>query len=150
MSASNSFNAKSTLKVGDKTYSIYKLSALGAHVAKLPVSIRVLLENQIRLEDGRLVTADNVKAVAGWKPKGFPDTEIPFIPSRVLLQDFTGVPVVVDLAAMRDAAVKLGADPKKINPLFPVDLVIDHSVQVDFFGTDDALEKNAALATESN
>jgi aconitate hydratase len=150
MPVANSFNAKSALQAGGKTFSIYKLSALGPDVARLPASIRVLLENQLRLEDGRLVTADNVRAVAGWKPKGFPDTEIPFIPSRVLLQDFTGVPVVVDLAAMRDAAVKLGADPKKINPLFPVDLVIDHSVQVDFFGTPDALEKNAALEYERN
>jgi aconitate hydratase len=138
------------LTVGGKTYDFYKLSALGDRVGKLPASIRILLENQLRLEDGRLVTKENVQGVLGWRPKGLPDTEIPFIPSRVLLQDFTGVPVVVDLAAMRDAAKALGADPKKINPLFPVDLVIDHSVQVDFFGSPDAAEKNAEREYERN
>ncbi len=150
----NSFNAKAELKAGGKTLSCYRLEALEkaglASMSRLPASIRVLLENLLRQEDGRLVTADNVRAAAAWKPRGLPDTEIPFIPSRVLLQDFTGVPVVVDLAAMRDAAKKLGADPRKINPLLPVDLVIDHSVQVDAFGTPDAFQKNADLEYRRN
>jgi aconitate hydratase len=154
MKNTNTFSAKAALQIDGKTYSIYRLDALEkaglVRLAKLPVSIRILLENQLRQEDGRLITAENVKAVAEWQPRGFPDTEIPFIPSRVLLQDFTGVPLVVDLAAMRDAAQALGEDPQKINPLFPVDLVIDHSVQVDFFGSPNASQKNAQLEYERN
>ena len=150
MSPHDSFNSRSTLTVGGQSLAYYKLSALGDAVAGLPVSIRILMENLLRHEDGRLVTAENVTSVAAWKPRGLGDVEIPFIPSRVLLQDFTGVPLLVDLASMRDAAKKFGADPNKINPLFPVDLVIDHSVQVDFFGTPDAAEKNADLEYTRN
>src|ERR1041385_975752 len=115
----NSFDAKTSLNVGDRTYALFSLSRLektGVAVSRLPFSIRILLENLLRQEDGRLVTSDDVKALARWTPKNLPDREIPFIPARVLLQDFTGVPVVVDMAAMRDAAKKLGADPKRINP----------------------------------
>ena len=150
MSPHDSFKSRSALTVGGKSPAYYKLSALGDDVAKLPVSIRILLENLLRHEDGRLVTAENIKAAAAWKPRGLGDVETPFIPSRVLLQDFTGVPLLVDLASMRDAAKKWGADPKKINPLFPVDLVIDHSVQTDFFGAPDAAEKNAGLEYRRN
>jgi aconitate hydratase len=145
----NSFNARSTLKAGPSPLTYWSLPKLGAS-DKLPYSIRVLLENLLRMEDGRLVNAEDVKALAGWKPAGLPDREIPFIPARVLLQDFTGVPVVVDMAAMRDAAKKLGADPRRINPLFPVDLVIDHSVQVDAFGGPSAFQENADLEYQRN
>ena len=117
---------------------------------KLPYSIRVLLEDLLRMEEGRLVTKEDVEALARWTPTNLPEKEIPFIASRVLLQDFTGVPVVVDLAAMRDAAKSFGVDPQRINPLFPVDLVIDHSVQVDLFGSPDAFQKNAEIEYARN
>ncbi|MBI4396434.1 MAG: aconitate hydratase AcnA, partial [Elusimicrobia bacterium] len=150
----NSFGAKSRLTAGQNTYTFFRLPALEeaglVSLSRLPYSIRILLENLLRQEDGRLVQTDDVKTIAQWKPKGLPDREIPFIPARVLLQDFTGVPVVVDMAAMRDAAKTLGADPKRINPLFPVDLVIDHSVQVDVFGTSDAFLQNAELEYARN
>src|SRR5262249_57045857 len=107
----------------------------GHDVARLPFSLKILLENLVRHEDGVTVTAEDIKALASWDPKAEPDTEIAFRPSRVLLQDFTGVPAIVDLAAMRDAMQRLGGDPRKINPLQPVELVIDHSVQVDEAGT---------------
>jgi len=123
---------------------------LGLVLEKLPFSIRVLLENLLRMEDGRLVTEENIKALARWTSKNLPEVEIPFIASRVLLQDFTGVPVVVDLAALRDAATAFGQNPQQINPLFPADLVIDHSVQVDAFGAPDAFEKNITLEYERN
>jgi aconitate hydratase len=151
---SDSFKSRDTLTTGGKRLAFYRLSvlekALGVRIDRLPFSIRVLLENLLRQEDGRLVRKQDVETLARWKPKDLPEIEIPFIPARVLLQDFTGVPVVVDLAAMRDAAKTLGADPKKINPLFPVDLVIDHSVQVDFFGTPGAFQKNADLEYRRN
>ncbi len=150
-SSLNSFNARRPLEAGLHFFSLADLGrTLQRDLSRLPFSIRVLLENLLRLEDGRLVTADDVRALAAWTPDRLPEKEIPFIPARVLLQDFTGVPVVVDMAALRDAARAFGRDPKRINPLFPVDLVIDHSVQVDAFGSTDAFAKNAALEYERN
>jgi len=149
----NSFNSKSTLKVGSKEYEIYRLDALdkqGISTKHLPFSLRILLENLLRTEDGRNVTQEEVRAVASWTSKSKPEKEIAFTPSRVLLQDFTGVPCVVDLAAMRDAMQTLGGDPALINPLQPVELVIDHSVQVDEFGTPNAFDINAALEFQRN
>src|SRR6516165_2784791 len=129
----NSFGSRSTLRVGSKQFEIYRLSAVEAHgcsVRHLPYSLRILLENLLRREDGKEVKAEDVRALTAWNRKSVPTEEIAFMPSRVLLQDFTGVPVVVDLAAMRDAMKALGGDAKKINPLQPAELVIDHSVQV--------------------
>ncbi|MFZ1138583.1 MAG: aconitate hydratase AcnA [Candidatus Sulfotelmatobacter sp.] len=149
----NSFNSRSTLKVGNKEYEIYRLDALdkqGVSTKYLPFSLRILLENQLRTEDGRNVTKEEVRALASWNSKSKPDKEIAFTPSRVLLQDFTGVPCVVDLAAMRDAMQTLGGDPALINPLQPVELVIDHSVQVDEFGTPNAFDMNALLEFQRN
>src|ERR1700758_9344 len=134
----NSFKSRSVIKVAGKEYEIYRLGALdeqGISTRHLPYSLRILLENLLRTEDGRNVTQEEVRALAGWNSKSKPEKEIAFTPSRVLLQDFTGVPAVVDLAAMRDAMKRLGGDPSLINPLQPVELVIDHSVQVDEFGT---------------
>ena len=149
----NSFNSRSTLKVGKKEYEIYRLDALdkqGISTKHLPFSLRILLENLLRTEDGRNVTKEEVHALARWNSKSKPDKEIAFTPSRVLLQDFTGVPCVVDLAAMRDAMQTLGGDPALINPLQPVELVIDHSVQVDEFGTPSAFDANALLEFQRN
>ena len=149
----NSFNSRSTLKVGNKEYEIYRLDALDKHgisTTHLPFSLRILLENLLRTEDGRNVTKEEIRALASWNSKSKPDKEIAFTPSRVLLQDFTGVPCVVDLAAMRDAMQTLGGDPALINPLQPVELVIDHSVQVDEFGTSNAFELNALLEFQRN
>jgi aconitate hydratase len=149
----NSFNSRSSLKVGKKEYEIYHLGALekqGISTKHLPFSLRILLENLLRTEDGRNVTKEEVRALANWNSKSTPDKEIAFTPSRVLLQDFTGVPCVVDLAAMRDAMKQLGGDPSLINPLQPVELVIDHSVQVDEFGTTNALDMNALLEFQRN
>jgi aconitate hydratase len=149
----NSFNSKSTLKVGTKEYEIYRLDALDQQsisTKHLPFSLRILLENLLRTEDGRNVTKEEVRALANWNSKSKPEKEIAFTPSRVLLQDFTGVPCVVDLAAMRDAMQTLGGDPTLINPLQPVELVIDHSVQVDEFGTSNAFDMNALLEFQRN
>jgi len=149
----NSFNSRSSLKVGSKEYEIYRLDALdnaGISTKHLPFSLRILLENLLRTEDGRNVSKEEVRALAKWNSKSKPDKEIAFTPSRVLLQDFTGVPCVVDLAAMRDAMKQLGGDPTLINPLQPVELVIDHSVQVDEFGTANALDMNALLEFQRN
>jgi aconitate hydratase len=149
----NSFNSRSTLKVGNKEYEIYRLDALdqqGISTKHLPYSLRILLENLLRTEDGRNVTKQEVRALAAWNKNSKPDKEIAFTPSRVLLQDFTGVPCVVDLAAMRDAMQQLGGDPALINPLQPVELVIDHSVQVDEFGTAGAFDVNALLEFQRN
>ena len=149
----NSFNAVDTLRVGDRTYTYYRLDALenaGLAISRLPYSLKILLENLLRFEDGRSVTKGDIEALARWNPHAASEKEIAFRPARVLLQDFTGVPCVVDLAAMRDAMSKMGGDPKKINPLQPVELVIDHSVQIDYFGSDDALQKNADLEFERN
>src|SRR6201997_2902402 len=144
----NSFNSRSVLKVLGREYSIYRLDALdkqGISTRHLPYSLRILLENLLRTEDGHNVTQEEVRALAAWNSKSKPDKEIAFTPSRVLLQDFTGVPAVVDLAAMRDAMKRLGGDPKLINPLQPAELVIDHSVQVDEFGSPQAFGLNAEL-----
>ena len=144
----NSFNSRSVLKVLGREYSIYRLDALdeqGISTRHLPYSLRILLENLLRTEDGHNVTKQEVRALAAWSSKSKPDKEIAFTPSRVLLQDFTGVPAVVDLAAMRDAMKRLGGDPKLINPLQPAELVIDHSVQVDEFGSPKAFGLNAEL-----
>jgi aconitate hydratase len=152
----NSFGTLGTLQVGSKSYEIYSLAALEragvGHPSKLPFSLKVLLENLLRQEDGRFVHAEDIRALAGWKPAtaGDAEREISFLPARVLLQDFTGVPAVVDLAAMRDAMRTLGGDPKKINPLFPAELVIDHSVQVDLFGAANAFAANADLEMKRN
>ena len=137
MPQSNSFGAASTLKVGGSEYKYYALEALekrGARISRIPYSIKILLENLLRTENGATVKPSDIDYVAAWKI-GAPAQEINFSPARVLLQDFTGVPCVVDLAAMRDALRDMGADPKRANPLIPADLVIDHSVQVDEFGT---------------
>jgi len=149
---SDSFSARGNLDVGGKSYEMYRLSALESDykVSRLPYSMKVLLENLLRNENGKDVTADDIKAVAQWDPKIEPDQEIAFTPARVILQDFTGVPCVVDLAAMRDAMSKLGGDPSKINPQVPVELVIDHSVMVDKAGTDDALDLNAKIEFNRN
>jgi aconitate hydratase len=149
---SDSFGARSTLEVGGKEYEIFRLDALQDKfdVARLPYSLKVLLENALRLEDGDAVTAENVEAIASWDAKAEPSVEIPFQPARVLMQDFTGVPAIVDLAAMRDAMEELGSDPAKINPLVPVDLIIDHSVQVDAFGNPRAFDINADRDYERN
>jgi aconitate hydratase len=149
----NSFNSRSTLKVGDKEYEIYRLEALdqqGISTKHLPYSLRILLENLLRTEDGRNVKKEDIRSMASWNRNSKPDKEIAFTPSRVLLQDFTGVPCVVDLAAMRDAMQQLGGDPALINPLQPVELVIDHSVQVDEFGTSNAFDVNALLEFQRN
>lgn len=145
-------NKTDILKVNGKEYTYYPLASVTSseHLAKLPFSIKILLENLLRTTDEESVTTDDVMALATWTPSSLSEKEISFSPSRVILQDFTGVPCVVDLAAMRDAMVNLGGDPNKINPQVPVDLVIDHSVMVDYFGSDEALEKNAELEFERN
>jgi aconitate hydratase len=152
MSSSDSFGARSTLDVGGRSYEIFRLDSLADRfdVARLPYSIKVLLEDVLRLEDGSSVTAADVETIAGWDPTAEPSAEIPFQPARVLMQDFTGVPAVVDLAAMRDAMAEIGGDPEKINPLVDVDLVIDHSVQVDAFGNERAFAVNAEREFERN
>ncbi len=148
----NSFGARSTLDVGGVSHDVFRLDALQAShdVLRLPYTLRILLENVLRMEDGVNVTADDVEAVAGWVATAAPSQEISFTPGRVLLQDFTGVPAVVDLAAMRNAMQDLGGDPRKINPLLPVELVIDHSVQVDEFATRRAIFRNAELEFQRN
>jgi aconitate hydratase len=147
----DTFGARSTLAVDGKDYEIFRLDAVQeGHVAKLPYSLKILLENLLRHEDGRDVTRDDIIALANWDPKADPSTEISFTPSRVILQDFTGVPAVVDLAAMRDAVVKLGGSADKINPLSPAELVIDHSVQVDNYGAANALDLNTKIEFHRN
>src|SRR6266436_677600 len=151
--SANSFGSRSTLKVGDKEYELYRLDALdkqGISTKHLPFSLRILLENLLRTEDGRNVTKEEIRALAAWNKNSKPAKEIAFTPSRVLLQDFTGVPAVVDLAAMRDAMKRLGGDAKLINPLQPAELVIDHSVQVDEFGSSKAFDVNALLEFQRN
>ena len=150
----DSFGSRSQIAAGGTSYDYFRLSALTdagiGHVGQLPFSLKILLENLLRHEDGRAVDEGDVRALAAWAPNSGDDREIAFTPARVLLQDLTGVPVVVDLASMRDAIVKLGGDPRKINPLQPVDLVIDHSVQVDSFGLADSFERNVAIEFERN
>ncbi|HYJ22256.1 MAG TPA: aconitate hydratase [Solirubrobacterales bacterium] len=152
MSSSDSFAARSTLEVGGRDYEVFRLDALQERfdVARLPYSVKVLLENVLRLEDGVSVSAADVEAIAGWDAAAEPSIEIPFQPARVLMQDFTGVPAVVDLAAMRDAMEEIGGDPAAINPLVDVDLVIDHSVQVDAFGSAGAFAVNAERDFDRN
>ncbi len=148
----DTFSVRDTLEVNGKSYTFASLAKLGQRfdLKRLPYSMKILLENLLRHEDGIDVTSKEIEAVANWDAKKEPDTEMSFMPARVLLQDFTGVPCVVDLAAMRDAMKSLGGDPKLINPLSPAELVIDHSVQVDVFGSEDALEKNVAIEFQRN
>jgi aconitate hydratase len=153
ISASNSFGTRDTLQVGAQSFAIHRLEILEkkgiATLAKLPFSLRILLENLVRCEDGRFVHADHIRELASWTP-GTAQKEIAFMPARVLLQDFTGVPAVVDLATMREAMERMGGNPKRINPLFPAELVIDHSVQVDSFGSGNAFGLNAELEFQRN
>ncbi|MFN3251727.1 aconitate hydratase AcnA [Roseibium album] len=150
----DSFKSRKTLQVGDKTYTYFSIPEAEKNglegVSRLPFSLKVVLENLLRFEDGRTVTKEDIIACADWLKERKSTQEISYRPARVLMQDFTGVPAVVDLAAMRDAAVKLGGDPEKVNPQVPVDLVIDHSVMVDYFGTKDAFKKNVDLEYERN
>ncbi|MGH7186800.1 MAG: aconitase family protein, partial [Pseudomonadota bacterium] len=150
----DTLKTRRTLKVGRKSYDYYSLEAAAeaglGDLSRLPVSLKILLENLLRFEDGRSVTAEDIKAVAAWLTERRSDREIAYRPARVLMQDFTGVPAVVDLAAMREAVVRLGGKAKQINPLSPVDLVIDHSVMVDAFGGAGAFEKNVAMEFERN
>ncbi|WP_136709788.1 aconitate hydratase AcnA [Agromyces sp. H66] len=149
MSAVNSFGAKDTLRVGEKSYEIFRLDTVPGH-EKLPFSLKVLLENLLRTEDGANVTKEQIEALGSWVPTAEPDTEIQFTPARVVMQDFTGVPCIVDLATMREAVESLGGDPNKINPLAPAEMVIDHSVIADLFGTENALERNVEIEYERN
>ncbi|MBS0364804.1 MAG: aconitate hydratase AcnA [Proteobacteria bacterium] len=147
----NSFRARSTLKAGDRAYEIWSLAALPQDkLARLPYSLKILLENLLRFEDGVSVSRADIEALLEWDPRAVPSHEIAFTPARVILQDFTGVPCVVDLAAMRDAIVRLGGDPERVNPLNPAELVIDHSIQVDEYGTPTALADNTAIEFARN
>jgi len=148
LSKVNSFGSSDVLKVGDKSYRYFRLDSVDAKT--LPFSLKVLLENLLRTEDGANITADHVTALVNWDPSVEPDTEIQFTPARVIMQDFTGVPCVVDLATMREAVAELGGDPKRINPLAPAEMVIDHSVVIDVAGSADAFEKNVELEYERN
>src|SRR5881296_1138144 len=139
--SANSFDARSTLSVGDESYEIFRLDKVEGS-ARLPYSLKVLLENLLRTEDGANITADHIRALGGWDSSADPSVEIQFTPARVVMQDFTGVPCVVDLATMREAVRDLGGDPARINPLAPAELVIDHSVIADVFGRQDAFERN--------
>ncbi|MGH8105543.1 MAG: aconitate hydratase, partial [Arenimonas sp.] len=149
---SDSFATRDQLSVNGKSYTIYSLAKLGQkyNLARLPYSIKILVENLLRCEDGVSVTKESIEAIAQWDAKKEPDTEIAFMPARVVLQDFTGVPCVVDLAAMRDAVVKLGGSASNINPLIPSELVIDHSVQVDSFGKASSLDENGEIEFSRN
>src|SRR5215207_294174 len=149
MSTVDSFGSKGKLNVAGTEYEIFRLNSVeGAE--NLPFSLKVLLENLLRTEDGANITADHVRALAGWDPNAQPDTEIQFTPARVIMQDFTGVPCVVDLATMREAVKELGGDPKRVNPLAPAEMVIDHSVQIDVFGNSGALERNMEIEYQRN
>jgi aconitate hydratase len=145
----NSFGAKDTLHVGDRSYEIFRVDTVPGY-EKLPFSLKVLLENLLRTEDGANVTKQQIEALGSWVPTAEPNTEIQFSPARVVMQDFTGVPCIVDLATMREAVVTLGGDPNKINPLSPAEMVIDHSVIADLFGTENALERNVEIEYERN
>ncbi|KRE40236.1 aconitate hydratase [Knoellia sp. Soil729] len=149
MTSTDSFKAHGELQVGDKAYDIYRLAAVEGSES-LPYSLKVLLENLLRTEDGANITADHIRAIGGWDENATPDTEIQFTPARVIMQDFTGVPCVVDLATMREAVADLGGDPEKINPLAPAELVIDHSVIIDVFGRADAFERNVEIEYQRN
>ncbi|MFM2412737.1 MAG: aconitate hydratase AcnA, partial [Actinomycetota bacterium] len=145
----NTFGAKSTLSVAGREYTIFRLDAVDGH-ERLPFSLKVLLENLLRTEDGANITSEQIRALGSWVPTAEPDTEIQFTPARVVMQDFTGVPCIVDLATMREAVAELGGDPEKINPLAPAELVIDHSVIADLFGREDAFERNVEIEYERN
>src|SRR5690242_7311421 len=147
--SANSFDARSTLQVGDESYEIFRLDKVEGS-ARLPYSLKVLLENLLRTEDGANITADHIRALAGWDENAQPSTEIQFTPARVIMQDFTGVPCVVDLATMREAVKELGGDPTRVNPLAPAELVIDHSVQIDVFGNAGAIERNMEIEYQRN
>src|SRR6202166_1166724 len=147
----DSFNARTTLNVGAQHYEILSLSALKDHrVDRLPYSLKILLENLLRFEDGVNVTKNDIDALLKWDPKALPNHEIAFTPARVIMQDFTGVPCIVDLAAMREAIVRLGGDPQRVNPLAPAELVIAHSVQVDEYGAADSLKHNNEIEFKRN
>src|SRR6202012_698603 len=150
--SANSFGSKATLEVGGRSYDIYRIEALQSKfdVARLPFSLKILLENLLRNEDGEAIRAADIEALAKWNAKAEPSDAIALPPARGVMQDFTGVPAIVDLAAMRDAMRAMGGDPNKINPLVPAELVIDHSVQVDAFGTAGAFQRNAELEFERN
>ncbi|MDO5367577.1 aconitase family protein, partial [Kocuria sp.] len=145
----DSFGAKGVLNVGGTDYEIFRLNALEG-ATKLPYSLKILLENLLRTEDGANVTEKHIEALASWDPEAQPDTEIQFTPARVIMQDFTGVPCIVDLATMREAVAELGGDPSRVNPLAPAELVIDHSVQIDAFGSVDAIERNMDIEYQRN
>src|SRR4051812_16553530 len=149
VSTVNSFGSKDTLTVGGTEYEVFRVDTVPGH-EKLPFSLKVLLENLLRTEDGANVTKSQIEALGSWVATAEPDTEIQFTPARVVMQDFTGVPCIVDLATMREAVSALGGDPEKINPLAPAELVIDHSVIADLFGTPDAFERNVELEYERN
>ncbi|MET4780148.1 aconitate hydratase AcnA [Glaciihabitans sp. UYNi722] len=149
MSQVNSFDSKDTLKVGSSEYQVFRIDKVPGH-ERLPFSLKVLLENLLRTEDGANVTRSQIEALGSWVPAADPDTEIQFTPARVVMQDFTGVPCIVDLATMREAVASLGGDPKKINPLAPAEMVIDHSVIADLFGTENAFERNVEIEYERN
>ncbi|HSD53529.1 MAG TPA: aconitase family protein, partial [Burkholderiales bacterium] len=147
----DSFRTRSALDVDGRRYEIYRLGAIQGHdVSRLPFSLKILLENLLRCEDGVSVTGDDIEALLRWDPQATPSHEIAFTPARVIMQDFTGVPAIVDLAAMREAMTRLGGDPQEINPLAPAELVIDHSVQVDEYGSRDALDRNNAIEFARN
>src|SRR6266702_7764478 len=149
----NSFASRATLKSGDRLYTIYRLPALeakGHKLSRLPFILMILLEHLLRREEGVNVTAGDIEFLANWDAKAEPSREIAYMPARVLMQDFTGVPAIVDLGAMRDAIKTLGGDPERVNPLVPAELVIDHSVQVDEFGTPQAYEANSLLEFQRN
>src|SRR3954454_12472574 len=150
----NPFSTLATLAGSSWTAGYHRLDALASqgfpNIDRLPFTVKILLENVLRRYDGYVFRDDDVKLLAGWDPKTSPNTEFPFLPSRVILQDFTGVPAIVDLAAMRSAVARLGGDPQKINPLVPADLVIDHSVQVDSFGTPQAYAANVGFEYQRN
>jgi aconitate hydratase len=153
LASKNSFGAKSTLSVEGTDYEIFRLDAVtgeGLDVDSLPFSLKVLLENLLRTEDGADITADDIRALAGWDETAEPDKEIQFTPARVIMQDFTGVPCIVDLATLREAAADLGGDPSKINPLSPAEMVIDHSVIAEVFGTPEAFERNVEIEYQRN
>ena len=149
MTSLDTFHSRSTLDVDGRSYEIFRLDAVDG-LERLPYCLKVLAENLLRTEDGANVTADHVRALAAWDPDAEPDTEIQFTPARVIMQDFTGVPCIVDLATMREAVADLGGDPEKINPLAPAEMVIDHSVQIDSFGLSSSLERNKDLEYRRN
>lgn len=146
----NSFETEHQLTINGEQYHIHSLKGLGDKAKRLPFSLKVLLENLLRNEDGVNIKEQDIQALLNWDSKAKPSSEVAFTPARVVMQDFTGVPAIVDLAAMRDAMEKLGGDPAKINPLSPAELVIDHSVQVDGYGNDGAFDLNAKLEYERN